>query len=176
MDNISNEQLGLMLDEFEIKKVAHRFARGLDRADKDMIQSCFHPDGTDDHGIFQGSASDFCDWVMNALENYRATQHIISTQNAEISGNKAVCESYFFAHHLMDNDAGSLEIIASGRYVDAMEKRDGVWKIKHRQAIFDWNRMGKEAPTPSNPKSHLMTKGTKGEGDKSYEMFNALLS
>ena len=67
--DISNEQLGRMLDEFEIKKVAHRFARGLDRADKDMIQSCFHPDGTDDHGIFQGSASDFCDWVMNALEN-----------------------------------------------------------------------------------------------------------
>ena len=98
---------------------------------------------------------------MNALKNYRATQHIISTQNAEISGSKAVCESYFFAHHLMDNDAGSLEIIASGRYVDAMEKREGVWKIKHRQAIFDWNRMAQEAPTPSNPKSHLMTKGTR---------------
>ena len=54
--DISQQRLADMLDEFEIKKVAHRFARGLDRADKELIQSCFHPDGTDDHGMFQGPA------------------------------------------------------------------------------------------------------------------------
>ena len=174
--DVSNERLGLMLDEYEIKKVAHKFARGLDRADKEIIQSCFHPDGTDDHGIFTGPASEFCDWVMEQLKNYRATQHIVSTQNAEINGNAAVCESYFFAHHLMDGPDGGLEIISSGRYIDALEKREGVWKIKHRQAVFDWSRVGPEASPPPNPSSHLMTRGMKGEGDKSYEMFKGLLS
>ena len=174
--DVSKQQLNEMFDEFELKKVVHRFARGLDRADKDIIHSCFHPDGTDDHGIFQGSASEFCDWVMEQLKKYRATQHIVSTQNAEINGDKAVCESYFYAHHLMDGPNGGVEIISSGRYVDAMEKRDGVWKIKHRQAVFDWTRVGPEASAPPNPSSHLMARGMRGEGDKSYEMFSGLSS
>jgi len=174
--DISQQRLADMLDEFEIKKVAHRFARGLDRADKELIQSCFHPDGTDDHGMFQGLASEFCDWVMEVLKNYRSTQHIISTQNVEIDGNNAVCESYFFSHHLMDKPEGALEIISAGRYVDALEKREGVWKIKHRQAVFDWTRFGPEASSPTNPSSHLMTRGMRGHGDKSYEMFKSLSS
>ena len=111
-----------VLDMQEVKAVAHRFARGLDRCDRQIIESCFHKDGMDDHGFFKGSATEFCDWVMKELEKFTISQHLITTQNAEINGNSAMCESYFYAYHLMSTPNGDKDVIAAGRYLDTMEK------------------------------------------------------
>ena len=166
-----------IVDEQDVKNVAHRFARGLDRADRAIIESCFHEDGSDDHGMFKGSAAEFCDWVMPQLENYTSTQHIISTQNAEIVGEKAVCESYFYSRHALPTEAGPMELISAGRYIDQIEKRDGVWKIKHRQAVFDWSRLVPDAAVPRSPEAAaLLTQGARGKEDPSYAAFAALRS
>ncbi|MGB1867834.1 MAG: hypothetical protein ACPHLL_00980, partial [Porticoccaceae bacterium] len=63
----SDKKIAEMLDMQEVKSIAHRFARGLDRCDRQIIESCFHEDGMDDHGFFKGSAAEFCDWVMKEL-------------------------------------------------------------------------------------------------------------
>lgn len=164
-----------LIDEQAIKKVPHLFARGLDRMDRDLIKSCFHEDGTDDHGMFKGGAEEFCDWVFPQLENYDSTQHIISTQIVEVSGDKAVCESYFYARHAITMDGTPKELIAAGRYVDTMEKRNDVWKIAHRKAIFDWNRLVDDMAIPARPEMDaVMTYGEQGPGDASYAFFAAL--
>lgn len=163
------------MDQQAVKSIAHRFARGLDRADREIIESCFHEDGTDDHGVFKGTVQEFCDWVMPQLKNFKSTQHIISTQNAEVIGERAVCESYFYARHDMPTDAGRKELIAAGRYIDKLEKRDGVWKIKHRKAVFDWNRLADDRSIPPRPESDaLMVWGARGQDDESYSAFAAL--
>lgn len=171
--NEVNAKLMAMLDREEIREIPHRFARGLDRCDRALIESCFHPDGTDDHGFFQGSAEEFCDWVMAQLENYDSTQHIISTQNVEINESAAVCESYFVSFHLMPNEAGPKEIIVAGRYLDEMEKRDGHWKISHRRCIFDWNRMTDASPLPPRDPDPRHT-GKRFPDDGSYAVFSKL--
>ena len=175
MTTATPDAITAFLDEHAIKNVAHRFARGLDRMDRNLIESCFHEDGTDDHGMFKGSAKDFCDWVMPQLEIYDATQHVISTQNVEIRDKKAVCESYFYARHALKMDGTPKELVAAGRYVDTLEKRDGVWKITHRHAVFDWNRLVDDMAIPSRPDvEDLMTYGQQGSGDASYDAFAAL--
>lgn len=163
-----------LIDTSDIKAVAHRFARGLDRCDRLLIESCFHPDGTDNHGFFKGSASEFCDWVMEELKKYQTTQHIISTQNVEINGQSAVCESYFMAFHLVSTPEGAKEVIAAGRYVDSMDKRDNVWKITHRQCIFDWNRIVPESPLPKLDPDPRTT-GYLYPDDMSYNIFSKLV-
>jgi hypothetical protein len=169
-----NAKLTNLLDREEIKAIPHRFARGLDRCDRDIIESCFHEDGSDDHGFFKGSATEFCDWVMDELKKYLASQHIISTQNIELSGLSAVCESYFLAFHLVATPDGNKEAIAAGRYVDEMEKRDDVWKISHRTCIFDWNRITDESPLPA-PDPDTRYTGKKYLEDDSYQIFSKLL-
>lgn len=169
-----NQQLTSLLDKEEIRAIPHRFARGLDRCDRSLIESCFHEDGYDDHGFFKGSAPEFCDWVMEELKKYDASQHIISTQNVELDGSSAVCESYFLAFHLVPTPDGTKEVIAAGRYVDAMQKRDGEWKISHRTCIFDWNRITDESPLPAPDPDPRFT-GARYPEDTSYKIFSELL-
>lgn len=174
--NLSDLELKLtaVLDREEVKAIAHRFARGLDRCDRALIESCFHPDGIDDHGFFKGNAEEFCDWVMVELKKYDASQHLIATQNVEVSGLKAACESYFVAIHIIPTPDGTKELIVAGRYMDEMEKREGTWKLTHRRCVFDWNRMKDAAPLPTRDPEprHL---GKQFPDDDSYAMFSKLL-
>ena len=67
------------------------------------------------------------------------------------------------------------ELIAAGRYLDTFEKRDGVWKITHRKAVFDWNRLVDDMAIPSRPEMEaVMTYGEQGKNDASYKIFEAL--
>ena len=167
----NSAKLEALLDREEVKSIPHRFARGLDRCDRALIESCFHPDGIDDHGFFKGNAEEFCDWVMEELKKYQASQHIIATQNVEVTGSKAVCESYFIAMHIVANPEGNKEIVVAGRYLDSMEKRDGTWAITLRRCVFDWNRMVDAAPLPARDPDPRQT-GQRFPNDISYALFS----
>lgn len=165
-----NKKLAEMLDTHEIKAIAHRFARGLDRCDRGIIESCFHDDGMDDHGFFKGNAGEFCDWVMGELKKFKSSQHLITTQNSEVNGDSAVCESYFYAYHLLPTPDGTKDVIVAGRYVDTMEKRNGEWKISLRLATFDWNKITDSAPL-SVADNDPRTLGATLPNDASYTAF-----
>lgn len=160
----------------EIEAVIYRLARGLDRRDKALLSSCFHPGATDDHALFKGDAAEFCDWVMEGLGNYERTQHFISNVSIVFDGNKAASECYFYAHHVVPGDDGNKDVIAAGRYLDRFEHRDGVWKIMHRKAVYDWSRVeesksGWEAP----PMSEILPRGMRGKDDLSYGFVKDLI-
>ena len=169
--NELNAKLIAMLDREEVKAIPHRFARGLDRVDRALIESCFHPDGVDDHGFYKAGAKDFCDWVMEQLEKFDASQHVIGTQNVEVTGDKAACESYFVAIHLMPSPDGPKELTVAGRYLDQMEKHEGEWKIKLRRCVFDWNRITDASPSPSGDPD-LRHLGKNFPDDDSYAIFS----
>ena len=42
-------------DREQIRQCLHRYARGVDRFDRELILSAFHPDALDEHGKFVGT-------------------------------------------------------------------------------------------------------------------------
>ena len=122
----ADSRYAAMVDVCEIKALPHRLARGLDRCDRALILSCFHEDGMDDHGFFRGTAGEFCDWAIETLRQFDRSQHLISTQNVELSGDVAFCESYFTAHLRTVGPGDAQDIVNAGRYLDTMEKRNGL--------------------------------------------------
>src|SRR3954465_5394748 len=48
------------------------YCRGQDRKDLELMKSTFWPEATDNHGMWNGSAHDFCEW---AYENQKITNH-----------------------------------------------------------------------------------------------------
>jgi SnoaL-like domain len=50
-----------LLDRQAILDCIHRYTRGMDRHDKEMALSAYHPDAIDDHGLYCGVAKDFID-------------------------------------------------------------------------------------------------------------------
>jgi ketosteroid isomerase-like protein len=166
---MTETRLALATDKQEITEVIYRFARAIDRCDKQLIASVFHPGATDDHGSFKGTAEEFADWVIPLLETMQFTQHAIANVLIEVKGDRAFAESYFRAYHRISGaDGEDRDLVAAGRYLDRFERRDGLWKINHRHCIFDWST--NEPATDDawkSPKTPL-ERGQRGTGDGSY--------
>ena len=98
-----------LLAKDEIRDVLNRLARGTDRCDRILIQSCYHEDAFDDHGGFQGSGDEFARWVIETLPTYfRATMHKLGNSDIRVESDTAYCETYCTAHHVMHPDANSV--------------------------------------------------------------------
>jgi hypothetical protein len=133
------DRLSELVDKQDCIELVYRLARAIDRCDTALMESLFHPDATDDHGIFRGSAKEFIAWVMPVLQEMNRTHHLLGQVLIEVSGDIACGETYFVAHHAIPSPEGGLFTIAAGRYLDRFERREGIWKISHRQAVYDWS-------------------------------------
>jgi SnoaL-like domain len=135
-----NRRLQELLDREEIHDVLKRLARGTDRLDAEMMASCYHPDGFDDHNSFRGSGKEFAAWVLEALASFHATMHFIASPAIRIEGDIAQCDTYCVAHHVSkpDENQRQTDIVLGLRYVDRFERRDGAWLIAKRICAFDW--------------------------------------
>lgn len=165
------ERLSLIADKLECTELVTRVARAIDRCDAKLLKTLFHPDATDDHGMFVGTASAFIDWVMPVLATMDRTQHIIGQVLIEVDGDYAAGESYFVAHHVINKPDGDIFMIAAGRYLDRFERRDGTWKISHRLAVFDWNSSVPLTDSYDRDNPGATAFGTRGERDPSYAHF-----
>jgi SnoaL-like domain len=144
-------EIDSLLSKQAITEVLYRYARALDRCDIQLLRSCFHPDSAHDHGDFEGSSADFCNWAMELLSRLTATQHHIGNILIDdLKGDTARTETYWVAYHRIPAQAGGSGVVAGrgeetdlfigGRYLDRFERRGGEWKIARRVGIHDWQR------------------------------------
>ena len=127
-------QLDELIAREEIKDVIKRLARGTDRLDEELMASCYHPDGFDDHNSFRGSGTEFAKWVCDVLPHFDATHHFIADPYIRVDGDVAQCDTYCIAHHVR----GDSDMVLALRYVDRFERRGGRWLIAKRVCAFDW--------------------------------------
>lgn len=168
----------------DIQNVLVRYCRGMDRMDRELTLSCWHDDGTDDHApLYSGSAGGFVDWLWPIHAGMISTRHEIFNVQIGVQGAQAGSECYYRVFLEIPKDEKVYFLIGSGRYVDDFEKREGVWAIRHRQAVFDWTRVVERSPdldamafiAPHNPEAPP-TIGTRDESDYSYAVLNRFYS
>ena len=135
----------MTLDELLVREaigdVIKRLARGTDRLDEELMASCYHPDGTDDHNVFQGTGAEFARWVVETLPHFEATMHFIGDPYIRCDGDVAQVDTYCVAHHIgrADEAGQQADLILGLRYVDRFERRAGRWLIAKRVCAFDWS-------------------------------------
>lgn len=124
----------------EISDVIQQLARGTDRLDEELMASCYHPDGFDDHNAFRGSGTEFAAWVLEALAGFAQTMHFIAPPHIRLDGDTAQVDTYCVAHHIShaDDDGNATDMVLGLRYVDRFERRAGTWLIAMRVCAFDW--------------------------------------
>lgn len=127
-----------------IRDCLYRYCRGADRCDEVLMRSAFWPDATDDHampGRPPVNAYHFIERVLPKLRSMDQTMHNLGNIFIRVRGDSAAVESYFHAYHRVRNAAGAAQdIVTAGRYLDAMTRRDGEWRIERRQVLIDWFR------------------------------------
>jgi hypothetical protein len=125
-----------------IRDAAHRYCRGVDRLDLELMKSAYWPEATDDHGVFQGNAWEFCNMCMEAHLPWRSTSHCLLNHAIELDadGRHAWGEIYNVTY-LFQKDADVLDTWV-GRYLDAYEKRDAEWRIIERVCVHEGSHTG----------------------------------
>jgi len=158
----------LQLDELiareEIKDVIKRLARGTDRLDEELMASCYHPDGYDDHNSFRGNGREFAKWVCDVLPHFKATHHFIADPYIRLDGDVAQVDTYCIAHHIGDNS----DLVLALRYVDRFERRDGHWLIAKRVCAFDWTYTVPYDPAATFPFAEDFVMGRRDRSDITY--------
>ena len=127
-------------DKAEIEDCIQRYCRGADRLDAELLLSAYHPDATDDRGeAFTGSPAQFVEWLFPMLRTLGGSNHTVCNTRSEVIGDVAHAESYvIFAvwSHGKDGVEGFASM-GTARYLDRLERRDGVWGIVHRECLMD---------------------------------------
>lgn len=121
-----------------IRDVMYRYARGADRGDVELFKSCYWPDATDCHWFWNGNAHEFADWVIALLREIPNSQHSITNPIITLDGDRAVAECQWYVIHHIPFDADRfIDQQAEGRYLDVFERRNGEWRILHRQTALE---------------------------------------
>ena len=136
----NDEMIVELWDREQIRKCLNRYARGVDRFDRELILSAFHPDAIDEHGKFVGTREEFVDWALDMHERAQLShQHCLLNHSCEIDGDIAHAETYFMFAAM--NRRGKPLTIGGGRYIDRLEKRQGAWRIAARVTLRDWSNL-----------------------------------
>lgn len=148
--------VGDLQDREAIRRCLTSYARGVDRFDRELIMSAFHPDAIDDHGKFIGGPNEFVDWALNQHgKAHMSHQHCLFNHRCDIEGNTAHSETYFM--FVAMNRQGPPYVVNGGRYLDRFEKRDGVWAIAYRTVTRDWGLLDYR-PDIDEPSSFTSTR------------------
>jgi ketosteroid isomerase-like protein len=150
------------IDRWKINDVLTRYCRALDRCDLELMKQVYWPDAIDDHGISCGNAHEFAEMIIREIAVwFEMAMHAITNVHIEIDGDVAYTEAYLISYCKVKGDAkkiadvfgstylkqlgtaevaGGHDFLYGGRYVDRLERRDGVWRIAKRKVLMDWNR------------------------------------
>ncbi len=171
MNSVQEARLERMLAKDEIREILTRLARGTDRCDLMLIQSCYHDDAYDDHGGFQGGGDAFAKWAVDMLTtSFKATMHSLGNIDIRVEGEVAYSETYCTAHHVMfpDENGVTKDSVMGLRYVDRFERRNKTWLIANRVCVYDWTYV--IAADEAWPLDPPYTTGNQTRHDPSYAL------
>ena len=139
-----------MLERQDILDCMLRFSRGMDRFDRELFLSAFHPDAIISAGEFVGGPVALYDWASQMHEQgQKGTHHNLLNHSCDIEGETAHTETYYL---FVGRNRDDSNWIAGGRYVDRLERRDGQWRIAFRANAIEWSGM---VPTMEIPFSDV---------------------
>ncbi len=140
---MDNAKIQMILDRLEIIDVSNRYATGCDLRDSEIYRSCFTDEiDTDFSSVGIGdkmklSADAWVDIVINFMQNYEATQHIITNHSITINGDEATSIAYLQAQHLL---SGSLHTIG-GYYTNKLKRTSKGWRITDLKLTQTWTSL-----------------------------------
>jgi len=155
-------------DRMAILDILALHSRGLDRLDPRLIKQSYWEDAEVDYGAFKGAAQQFAELVVHALsEQYELTRHSLGNSLIVFTTDTmAKSESGVDAFHLFHGAQSEMQF--AGRYLDTLEKRDNVWKIRRRQVVIDWSRIVTITDERQSAGFAALGKGAHGADDPSH--------
>ena len=136
-----------------IRDVLYRYARGVDRADVELLKSCYHPEAVDAHWTFIGNAYQFAEEILKShqMGDLPLLKHFITNVLIELDGDRAFVESSFLCMLDLPVEEGAhAHLVSHGRYLDVFERRQDEWKIVSRLLVSEGAEWSTPLPVPGH--------------------------
>lgn len=131
-----------LADTAEINALLARYVHSMNRANPEVIKSCYHPDSIEEHGPYKGTGAEFVDapreLVVQSVLHVLGIPHFVSLDRS-----LACTETGFVCTMYVKFAAAEPPVFveAYGRFLDRLERRGGgPWLIAHRRVVIDHSR------------------------------------
>jgi hypothetical protein len=109
-----------------------------------LARSAYHDDAVDLHGFFNGLADELLRVVERMHRHQDHSMHFLSNVMIEfLARDRALVESYVLVFQRFGRaadgvppDSVGVRKLATARYIDRFEERQGEWRIAHRTLVF----------------------------------------
>ena len=132
----------MLMLKLALEDMLHRYCRGVDRMDRPLALSVFHPESTVEiDNAFTGTGPGFIDWVWE--RHQRVARHLHNITNVIVSGTDAVAasEAYVMALLRIESESGLLVLQSHGRYLDEWVRFEARWVIKRRRYVHEFQEI-----------------------------------
>lgn len=144
--DVGTADAGLAADRAAIRDLIEGWAVWRDGGDWDRFASVWHDDAWMMTTWSRSPATDFMVRSRAAFERGLEVMHMLGGSAIEVCGNRAVAETKTEILQRGEVHGVRVDVECKGRFIDALEKREGRWGIVFRQPVYDLDRM-----CPVNP-------------------------
>ncbi len=132
---------GNISDRVAISELINVWAYHRDRGNWDQLRDTFWPEGTISLSWFDGPFEQFVDSSREMAEKGSQAKHIVAQPFIKINGNRAVSEANVTLLARAGDGHLEIDLTTYARFYDLLEKREGVWRILKRTAIYEKDRI-----------------------------------
>jgi hypothetical protein len=127
-------------DEVELRKLAYRYARMIDRREWGDLAKVFTADARLAGPGYAMSGHDELRAGLATIDQFSATLHGVLNQIAEIEGDRATGEIYCVANHLHEKGGVPYKLDMGIRYEDRYQRTAEGWRIAERILNLIWQQ------------------------------------
>lgn len=136
-----------MLDRMAIHELLQNWVIWRDAGDWQRFATVWHPDGRMNATWFKASAAEFIAGCKKGFDAGIIGLHALGAISVDVNGARAVAQSRMQIVQRGEVDGVEVDVTCIGRFVDALEKRDGRWGMVLRQPVYELDRMNPVDPT-----------------------------
>lgn len=152
-----------------ISEILALHCRGVDRADAATLKACYWPDATTAYGSDPVPAIPFCEQLAQSITAFDRTHHMVTNMVCDFRFDEAKVESSVIAfHYLSKKNGNDSEMTYLGRYLDRFERRNKIWKIKHREPVMSWSQNTPASHDAGHPALSALRKAARYPEDLIY--------
>ena len=133
-------------DQLAIAALAQRWALARDTGDWKNLRATAHPGATMTTTWFDGGFEDFIEACQASWRKGSRSQHFLGGTVAEINGARALAQTRMSINVRSRLEGVEVDAVCTGRFFDRVERRDGVWRIAKRSAIYEKDRIDPVVP------------------------------
>lgn len=131
--------LGYLHDLELLRALGQRYARAADDRDYDAMADLFHPDAVVDGLRGESPIDEYLAAARDTPPSFEASMHLLGEPLVELEPGADVARLDIYAVVYQVNAlSGGGNMTLGMRYLDEVERRNRVWRIRHRKTQMRW--------------------------------------